>query len=92
MGWILLALAVALVNASSGLTALWILFVTVGWALFVLFPGRLFVKWLARKTGSVENGPTPFFITFVLLFMFASAFFTDVIGKDDVADASAAKR
>ncbi|KZV83435.1 hypothetical protein EXIGLDRAFT_701436 [Exidia glandulosa HHB12029] len=80
VGWILLALAVSLVNAASGLTALWILLATIGWALVVLFPGRLFIKWLGRKTGSTESGPTPFFITFVLVFMFASAFFTDVIG------------
>jgi Kef-type K+ transport system membrane component KefB len=29
---------------------------------------------------SVENGPTLFYMTVVLLFMFISAFFTDIIG------------
>ncbi|EJD50751.1 hypothetical protein AURDEDRAFT_99595 [Auricularia subglabra TFB-10046 SS5] len=80
VGWVLLALAVALVNAESGLTALWILLCTVAWALVVLFPGRLLISYFARKSGSLENGPTPAFVTFVLLFMFASAFFTDIIG------------
>src|SRR6267154_1377894 len=36
IGWTLLALSVALVNAGSGLTALWILLVCVGWTIFML--------------------------------------------------------
>ena len=31
-------------------------------------------------TGSTENGPTMFFMTFTILVLFASSFFTDVIG------------
>lgn len=63
VGWTLLALSVALVNASTGLTALWILLICIGWALFLLFLVRRFVLWLARRTGSIENGPTTFFMT-----------------------------
>jgi len=63
VGWILLALSVALVNASSGLTAVWILLTCVGWTLFCLFPVRFVIRWLAHQTGSVENGPTVFFTT-----------------------------
>ena len=63
VGWTLLALSVALVNAASGLTALWILMICVGWALFVLFPIKWVVLWLAHRTGSIENGPTMFFMT-----------------------------
>ncbi|KAF9002926.1 Sodium/hydrogen exchanger family-domain-containing protein [Cyathus striatus] len=80
IGWTLLALAVALVNAGSGLTALWILMVCVGWCLFLLFPVKYAVRWLARTTGSIENGPTMFFMTVVMMLLFGSAFFTDVIG------------
>ncbi|KAI0033119.1 Sodium/hydrogen exchanger family-domain-containing protein [Vararia minispora EC-137] len=80
IGWTLLALSVALVNAGSGLTALYILLVCLGWTLLVLFPFRWFFGWLARNTGSVENGPSIFFMTTTVLFLFASAFFTDVIG------------
>ncbi|KAG8692340.1 K(+)/H(+) antiporter [Ceratobasidium sp. 394] len=36
--------------------------------------------WLARRTGSVENGPSPFFMTVTILLVFGSAFFTDIIG------------
>ncbi|CCL99749.1 uncharacterized protein FIBRA_01771 [Fibroporia radiculosa] len=80
VGWVLLALSVALVNAGSGLTALWILFVCLGWALFLLIIMTRVMYWLARKTGSIENGPTVFFMTITILLMFGSAFFTDVIG------------
>lgn len=52
VGWVLLALSVALVNASTGLTALYILLACVGWTLFLLFPVKFVLKLLARKTGS----------------------------------------
>ncbi|EJD50521.1 hypothetical protein AURDEDRAFT_160422 [Auricularia subglabra TFB-10046 SS5] len=80
VGWVLLALAVALVNAASGLTALWILLVAVGWTIVTLLPMRLSLHWLARKTGSIENGPSTLFMTVTILLMFGSAFFTDIIG------------
>ncbi|KAF8965970.1 Sodium/hydrogen exchanger family-domain-containing protein [Flammula alnicola] len=80
VGWILLALSVALVNASSGITALYILLACVGWTLLLLFPVKMALRWLARKTGSIESGPTVFFMTVTMLIVFGSAFFTDVIG------------
>jgi Kef-type K+ transport system membrane component KefB len=81
VGWILLALAVALVNAATGLTALYILLACVGYVLFLLLPGRWAYVWLARRTGSLEQGsPTPFMMTITLLIVMASAFFTDIIG------------
>ncbi|EUC66451.1 potassium:hydrogen antiporter [Rhizoctonia solani AG-3 Rhs1AP] len=81
VGWILLALTVALVNAGKGLTALWILLTCVAWVLFVIFPVKWGYRWLARHSGSLESGtPTPFMMTVTMLLVFASAFFTDVIG------------
>ncbi|KAI0263974.1 Sodium/hydrogen exchanger family-domain-containing protein [Gloeopeniophorella convolvens] len=80
IGWVLLALSVALVNAGSGLTALWILLACLGWTLLMLIIVQRVLFWLARRTGSVENGPTIFFMTITTLILFASAFFTDVIG------------
>ncbi|KAH7309389.1 Sodium/hydrogen exchanger family-domain-containing protein [Rhizoctonia solani] len=79
--WILLALTVTLLNASDGLTALWILFTCVGWILFVMFPIKWGYRWLARRSGSLESGtPTPFIMTVTMLLVFVSSFFTDVIG------------
>jgi len=80
IGWVLLALSVALVNAGSGLTALYILLTCVGWTLFLLFPVRWSMSRVARMTGSIENGPTLSFLTVTFLVTFVSAFFTDVIG------------
>ncbi|CAL1712212.1 unnamed protein product [Somion occarium] len=80
IGWTLLALSVALVNAGSGLTALWILLACAGWTLLLLIPIRIALRWLARRTGSIENGPTIFFMTVTILILFGSAFMTDIIG------------
>ncbi|KAI6096781.1 hypothetical protein EDD16DRAFT_1773297, partial [Pisolithus croceorrhizus] len=56
VGWTLLGVSVALVNAGSGLTALWTLLICVAFAIFLLWPVKRVLLWLARKTGSVENG------------------------------------
>ena len=81
VGWTLLALSVALVNAGSGLMALWILLTAIGWTLFLLIPVKRLFLWLAHRTGSVENGPSMFFMTVTMIMVFGSAFFTDVIGE-----------
>ncbi|KAG6907321.1 hypothetical protein DXG01_009440 [Tephrocybe rancida] len=81
VGWILLALTVALVNASSGLTALYVLLASAGYIIFLLYPGRWAYVWLAKWTGSLERGaPTAGMMTLTLVIVFASAFFTDIIG------------
>jgi Kef-type K+ transport system membrane component KefB len=56
VGWSLLALAVALVNATSGLTALWILLTCLAFTAFLMWPVRIALLWFARFTGSTENG------------------------------------
>ncbi|KAL4073309.1 Sodium/hydrogen exchanger family-domain-containing protein [Scleroderma yunnanense] len=84
VGWTLLALSVALVNAGSGLTALWILLVCIAFAIFLLWPVKRVMLWLARKTGSVENGPTMSYMTVVILLLWGSAFFTDIVGVNAI--------
>ncbi|KIW87056.1 uncharacterized protein Z519_12353 [Cladophialophora bantiana CBS 173.52] len=80
VGWILLALCVALVNSGAGLTALWILLVAVGYTLFLVFAFRPVVMWFLRKTGSLANGPTQTVVALTILLVLASAFFTGIIG------------
>lgn len=81
VGWVLLALTLALVNASAGETAVYILLCAVGWAILLLWPIKKGFKWLARRTGSLSgNGPTPSMMVVTLLMVFASAFVTGVIG------------
>ncbi|RWA14792.1 hypothetical protein EKO27_g274 [Xylaria grammica] len=80
VGWILLALSVALVNNANGLTALYVLLVTVGWLLFLVFAVRPVFHWALRKTGSIQNGPTQGMIAVTLLLVLVSAWFTSIIG------------
>ncbi|KAJ2914554.1 hypothetical protein MD484_g5864, partial [Candolleomyces efflorescens] len=80
IGWVLLALSVALVNAGNASAALYILLVSIGWTIFILFPVRWAMKWLARETGSIESGPSVFFMTATIIVLFGSSFFTDYIG------------
>ncbi|KAJ5171200.1 Cation/H+ exchanger [Penicillium coprophilum] len=80
VGWILLALCVALVNAGSGITALYVLLVCVAYMLFLTFAFRpLFLRFL-EKTGSLQKGPSQSVVALTLLIALASAFFTQVIG------------
>ena len=81
VGWILLALTVALVNASGGLTALYVLLVGIGYVLFMMWPVRLAFRFLVRKSGGLATGqPTTLVMTVTLLMVFVSAFLTDIIG------------
>ncbi|RYP81335.1 hypothetical protein DL770_005926 [Monosporascus sp. CRB-9-2] len=80
VGWVLLALCVALVNNGSGLTALWVLLVAVGWTLFLVFVVRPPFHWALRKTGSIQNGPTQGMVALTLLIVLLSAWFTNAIG------------
>jgi hypothetical protein len=80
IGWILLALCVALVNSGAGITALWILIVAVGYALSLVFVIRPVFLWILRKTGSLQNGPTQSVVALTVLMVLASSFFTGVIG------------
>ena len=80
VGWILLALCVALANASSGLIALYVLLVAVAWILFLVYLVRPAFVWVLRKSGSIENGPTQGIVALTLIMVLTSAFFTQVIG------------
>lgn len=80
VGWILLALCVALVNAGTGLTALWVLLVCVGYVLFLPLVFRpVFLRFL-KRTGSLTKGPSQLVVALTLLIALASSFFTQVIG------------
>ena len=76
----LLALCVALVNASSGITALWVLLACLGWVLFLSFLVRPVFMKILRRTRSIEDGPTQSIVALTLMIALASAFFTGVIG------------
>ncbi|KAI5861356.1 K+/H+ antiporter 1 [Durotheca rogersii] len=80
VGWILLALCVALVNNANGLAALWVLLVAVGWVLFLVFAVKPLFHWALRKTGSIQNGPTQAMVGVTILLVLVSSWFTSIIG------------
>lgn len=80
VGWILLALCVAIVNAGSGITALYVLLTCVAYVLFLVYAIRPAFLWLLRWSGSLHNGPTQSVVALTVLMVFASAFFTGIIG------------
>ncbi|RSH86649.1 K(+)/H(+) antiporter [Apiotrichum porosum] len=80
VGWVLLALTLALTGAKSGVTAVYILLCAVAWSILLLWPIRKAFLWLCRRTGSLEHGPTPGVMTIMLLIVFGSAFVTGIIG------------
>ncbi|KAK6425750.1 hypothetical protein LTR95_016205 [Oleoguttula sp. CCFEE 5521] len=80
VGWVLLALCVALVNAGSGLTALWVLLTCVGYVLFLVFAVRPAFIWFLRRNHALTDGPSQGIIVLTLLIALGSSFFTGVIG------------
>ncbi|KAK5012339.1 hypothetical protein LTR39_004199, partial [Cryomyces antarcticus] len=80
VGWILLALCVALVNTGTGLTALWVLLTCLGYILFLVFAVRPGFMWVLRKTGSLQDGPSQSVVALTLLIALTSSFFTGIIG------------
>ncbi|KAI8717641.1 Na-H-Exchanger domain-containing protein [Fusarium sp. LHS14.1] len=63
---------------------LYILLVTIGYSLFLAYAVRPCFMWVLRKTHSLENGPTEAVVALTILMVFASAFFTSVIGVHSI--------
>jgi len=80
VGWILLALCVALVNAGSGIVALYVLLTCLAYILALVYAIRPAFLYILRRTGSLNNGPTQSVVALTVLLVFASAFFTGIIG------------
>ncbi|KAB8337254.1 hypothetical protein FH972_021556 [Carpinus fangiana] len=80
VGWILLALCVALVNAGTGLTALWVLLTCLGYTLFLVFAIRPAFLWVLNRNRALQDGPSQSIVALTLLIALTSSFFTGVIG------------
>ncbi|ORY87139.1 Sodium/hydrogen exchanger family-domain-containing protein, partial [Protomyces lactucae-debilis] len=78
-GWMLLALTIALVNASSGLIALYVILLVIAWVLILFFLVKPAYAWLLRRSSS-DSGPTDTMMTLTILLVLASAFYTEIIG------------
>nr|XP_019049777.1 potassium:hydrogen antiporter [Kwoniella bestiolae CBS 10118]OCF28707.1 potassium:hydrogen antiporter [Kwoniella bestiolae CBS 10118] len=80
VGWVLLALTLALVGSGTGATAVYVLLAAVGWSILLLWPIKKGFVWLVKRSGSLEHGPTPGIMTLTLMIIFTSAFMTGIIG------------
>lgn len=82
IGWLLLALSVTLANSTSNpVNTVYILLLTLGWFLFIIYPVRYCLHaYLKKFTNEIEDGPNHATLTLVFGLVFISAFFTDIIG------------
>lgn len=82
VGWILLALVVTLANADNGLHTLYILLLTVGWFLFLMYPVKIALYYyLRRYTHEMTTGqPSAALMALIIAMVFVLAFYTDIIG------------
>lgn len=82
LGWILLALSVILSSSeSSPVNTVYILLCTLGWFLLYFYPLKYVLKWFLVRYHELDRPkPSPLATMFILLIMFISAYFTDIIG------------
>lgn len=84
VAWVLLALVISLSHAGSPINTLWILLVALGWFLFLAVLVRPLLHMYLKRKGSIEKGPSEFDITVIILGVFVSSFFTDIIGVHQI--------
>jgi len=80
VGWVLLALSVALVNASSGIIVLYVILCSIGMILFLTFIVRPIFIYFAKRHNGLQSGPSEMMMAVIILLVLAVSFYTDVIG------------
>src|SRR5277367_58120 len=79
-GWILLALTVALVNASNGITVLYVILCALGFILVLTFMVRPLLYYFAKKNNGMQSGPSEMMMSIIIMLVLIAAFYTDIIG------------
>ena len=79
-GWILLALCVALVNAGSGITALWVLLTALGYTLFLAFAVRPAFLWILNSSPAIQDRPSQGIVALTHIIALTSPIITGIIG------------
>ena len=81
LGWLLLALSVALASASKGQVVVYILLCAIGFTLVLFFVMRPAMAWLGRSTGSYDaHAPNQTYMCAVLILALSSAWVMEEIG------------
>ena len=84
VSWILLALAVTLSNSSKAINTLYIILLTAAWILVLAFVACPLLKRYLRYSGGIENGPSESDMAILLILVFVSSFYTDIIGVHSI--------
>lgn len=79
-GWVLLALTVALVNAASGVTVVYVILLAIAVILLLCFVVRPVFIWAANRSGGLQRGPSEMMMAVIVLLVLVVAFYTDIIG------------
>lgn len=83
VGWVLLALSITLANSTESLVTLYIVLLAFGWFIFICYPIRIALHWFLKNVLKELNDtdtPSRLAMTIIMGMVFASAFFTDIIG------------
>jgi Kef-type K+ transport system membrane component KefB len=81
IGWVLLALTVALVNASSkGITVLYVILLAIAIILVLVFIVRPIFIYFAKKNNGLQRGPSEMMMAVIIVMVLVVAFYTDIIG------------
>ncbi|KAG0342983.1 K(+)/H(+) antiporter [Podila horticola] len=79
VAWILLALLVSLINATTPIMPLYVILMAIAWGLILLYAVRPLLMYLVRVTHSEEE-PSQKMIAATLVIVLTSAFVTNIIG------------
>ncbi|KAF9424691.1 K(+)/H(+) antiporter, partial [Podila epigama] len=79
VAWILLALVVSIINSESRITPLYVVLLSIGWILILVFAIRPMFNFMIRRTKS-EDEPSQTMMAFTMAVVLISAFVTDIIG------------
>ncbi|KAG0310711.1 K(+)/H(+) antiporter [Dissophora globulifera] len=79
LAWILLALLVSLINATTPIMPLYVVLMAIGWGIVLIYIVRPLLLYLVRLTHSEEE-PSQKMIAITLVIVLSSAFVTNTIG------------
>ncbi|KAG0094281.1 K(+)/H(+) antiporter, partial [Podila epicladia] len=79
VAWILLALLVSLINATTPIMPLYVVLMALAWGVFLIYAVRPLLMYLVRLTHSEEE-PSQKMIAVTLVIVLSSAFVTNIIG------------
>jgi len=83
VAWILLALVVSIINSASRITPLYVVLLSIAWALVLVFIVRPVFTFMIRITKS-EDEPSQTMMAFTLAMVMISGFVTDIIGVHEI--------